>query len=52
MRLPNEPDAAIKYLNVFGDQPKTIGDGPEATIYIITPRLITQAELQTLEPGS
>lgn len=45
MRLPNDPDAAIKYLNVFGGE-------PEATIYIITPRLITQAELQALETGS
>lgn len=39
MRLLNDPDAAVKYLNVFGD-------GLKAAIYIITPRIITQVELQ------
>ncbi|MEM7062669.1 MAG: hypothetical protein AAF572_05850 [Cyanobacteria bacterium P01_B01_bin.77] len=45
MRLPNDPDTAVKYLNVFAD-------GFKAAIYIITPRIITQAELQALETES
>ncbi|MDV3349103.1 hypothetical protein QGP82_10405 [Leptothoe sp. LEGE 181152] len=39
MRLPDK--AEIKYLNVFGE-------GLRTAIYIITPRIITQQELQTL----
>ncbi|EKU99320.1 hypothetical protein Lepto7375DRAFT_1347 [Leptolyngbya sp. PCC 7375] len=39
MRLPDQ--AEIKYLNVFGE-------GLRTAIYIITPRIITQEELQTL----
>ena len=42
MRLPNDPDAEVNYLNV-------LGDGLKAAIYIITPHLITQADLQALE---
>lgn len=45
MRLLNDPDAAVKYLNVFGEGLKT-------AIYIITPDIVTQAELQALELGS
>ncbi|MEO0432682.1 MAG: hypothetical protein AAF151_13420 [Cyanobacteria bacterium J06656_5] len=44
MRLPSDPDAEVKYLNVFGD-------GLKAAIYIITPNIITQADLQALESG-
>ncbi|MEL6231986.1 MAG: hypothetical protein AAFR24_18940 [Cyanobacteria bacterium J06627_3] len=44
MRLPGDPDAGVKYLNVFGD-------GLKAAIYIITPNIITQADLQSLESG-
>lgn len=44
MRLPNDPDAGVKYLNVFGD-------GLKAAIYIITPNIITQADLLALESG-
>ncbi|MEO0396418.1 MAG: hypothetical protein AAF243_10605 [Cyanobacteria bacterium P01_A01_bin.137] len=42
MRLPSDPGAGVKYLNVFGD-------GLKAAIYIITPNIITQADLQALE---
>lgn len=45
MRLPHDPDAAVKYLNVFGEGLKT-------AIYIITPHIVTQAELQALENNS
>lgn len=39
MRLPDETE--VKYLNVFGE-------GLRTAIYMITPRIITQQELQTL----
>ncbi|MEA5464578.1 hypothetical protein [Leptothoe sp. PORK10 BA2] len=45
MRLPNDPQAGVKYLNVFGD-------GLKAAIYIITPHVITQAELAALETNN
>lgn len=45
MRLPSEPNADVKYLNVFGEGLKT-------AIYIITPRIITQEDLQSLEENS
>ncbi|MEO0350043.1 MAG: hypothetical protein AAF282_08340 [Cyanobacteria bacterium P01_A01_bin.15] len=45
MRLPSDPDADVKYLNVFGEGLKT-------AIYIITPRIITQEDLQSLEENS
>ena len=41
MRLPEDSEADVKYLNVFGE-------GLKAAIYIITLRLITPAELQAL----
>ena len=45
MRLPSEPDADVKYLNVYGEGLKT-------AIYIITPHIITQEDLQSLGTGS
>ena len=41
MSLPSAPDDEVKYLNVFGD-------GLRTAIYIITSRIVTQEELQTL----
>ena len=45
MRLPNNPETEVKYLNVFGEGLKT-------AIYIITIRIVTQDELQTLATSS
>ncbi|WP_031294525.1 hypothetical protein [Leptolyngbya sp. Heron Island J] len=42
MRSSTNTEAEVKYLNLFGEGLKTV-------IYLVTPRLITQAELQTLE---
>ena len=41
MRLPEDSDTEVKYLNVFGEGLKT-------AIYIITTRIVTQDELETL----
>ncbi|MEM1255582.1 MAG: hypothetical protein AAGI69_24350 [Cyanobacteria bacterium P01_H01_bin.21] len=45
MRLPENPETEVKYLNVFGEGLKT-------AIYIITTRIVTQDELQTLGTSS
>lgn len=45
MRLPDNPETEVKYLNVFGEGLKT-------AIYIITTRIVTQEELQALGASS